>query len=150
MKRFVLNGLLAIAAGALAGVCGGGLVEHLFHTPHIAEIVHVFGGGPAGSTCSGFMADIVGPGASDRFVAGAIGGLVGFVGAIIRDAYRAAHGGAVPRDDCGRFVAGGLVLAVVFGVAVLVSVGGFGLLAAATAIGGFAAGTVVGDAIADF
>ncbi|MGI5421521.1 hypothetical protein [Actinomadura luteofluorescens] len=144
MKRTVLNGLLAIAVGALAGVCGGGLVEHLLHTSYIAEIAH-----EAGSACSGFLADVVGPGLSDRFIAGAFGGFVGFIGAVVRGAYRAAHGAAVPRDDCGRLVAGGLVLAAVFGVAVLVSVGGFGLLTAITVIGGFAAGAVVGDAIAD-
>ncbi|MGW3774194.1 hypothetical protein [Actinomadura verrucosospora] len=150
MKRFVLNGLLAIVIGAFAGVFGGGLVEHLFHTSSIAEIFHGFGGAPAGSACSGYIADMVGPGASDRFVAGALGGFVGFVGAIVRDAYRAAHGAARPRDNCGRIVAGGLVLAVVGGVAVLVAAGGFGLLAALTVIGGFAAGIVVGEAFADF
>ncbi|GAA4344159.1 hypothetical protein BJY14_007295 [Actinomadura luteofluorescens] len=149
MKRTVLNGLLAIAVGALAGVCGGGLVEHLLHTSYIAEIAHAFGGAPAGSACSGFLADVVGPGLTDRFVAGAVGGFAGFIGAVVRSAYRAAYGAAVPRDDCGRLVAGGLVLAAVFGVAGLVSVGGFGLLAAITVIGGFAAGAVVGDAIAD-
>ncbi|MEV0662962.1 hypothetical protein ACIBI3_25155 [Actinomadura luteofluorescens] len=150
MKRLILNGLLAIAIGALAGVCGGGLVEHLFHTFRIAEIAHGFGGVLAGPTDSGLMADVVGPGTFDRFLAGAAGGFVGFVGAVIRNAYRAAHGAAVPRDDWGRLVAGGLVLAVVVGVAVLVPVGGFGLLAAVTVVGAFVAGTVVGDAIADF
>ncbi|MGW2308070.1 hypothetical protein, partial [Actinomadura luteofluorescens] len=80
MKRIVLNGLLAIAVGALAGVCGGGLVEHLFHTSYIAEIAHDFGGAPAGSACSGLLADVVGPGLSDRFIAGAFGGFVGFIG----------------------------------------------------------------------
>lgn len=145
MNRTVIYGLIAIAIGALAGMIVGGVIESLVHTVQHAWTTVLHGGVPAGLTDSDVMAAIVDGGSSGHLIAGALGGFVGFVGSTIRDAYRAAYRDAVARDDWGRVVVGGLVLAVVIGAGVF-SVGDLGLI---TAIGGFAAGTGVGAVTAD-
>ncbi|MEU4823038.1 hypothetical protein AB0H37_14290 [Actinomadura sp. NPDC023710] len=145
MNRTVIHGLIAIAIGALAGMIVGGVIESLVHTVQHAWTSVLQGGVPAGLTDSDVMAAIVDAGSSGHLIAGALGGFVGFVGSTIRDAYRAAYRDAVARDDWGRVVVGGLVLAVVIGAGVF-SVGDLALI---TAIGGFAAGTGVGAVTAD-
>ncbi|SNS28359.1 hypothetical protein [Actinomadura mexicana] len=149
----ILHGVLAIAIGAIAGMIIGGFIEDLAHTVHLVETYYRDGRFPAGIPDSALISDLAGAGAGDPFVAGAFGGFVGFIGAVLRDAYRAAYGDAVARDDCGRFVAGGIVFAVVTGFAVIVTTGDLGLITVtgvfAAAIGGCAAGAAVGTVSVD-
>lgn len=130
MKSFGVSILVATALGALAGLFSGSLIEDLDQVVHLFRPQH-----PHIGVCDRAVA----------VAAGAVGGFGGFGGGVICKAYRAACDGAA-RDDWGRYVARGVVLAVVIGLAVIVSVGDFGLT---SAVGGFAVGAVVGAIIAD-